>query len=441
MPSQSSFVERHRRLLLLLTGAWIASGAILYVFIPLFSPILVLLSPIVPALWCLSAHSRLPHHNPGPVIIALALAGLYLALNASWSLDPSTSHLTLIMFFLVIGALYVTANMLPELDDEVLRAFSLGLYAGVIIASLIMCFEVFSLQWIRRTLMSVVPNLRPKARDMVVANDWVIILESYLINRNIAAMSFLFWPTVFAVSCLAPKPRQTHWWLAGLIPVVAAVLGSKHATSKIALLGGVAVFVAMHYRPASTRRVVAWTWAALILLVVPLATIAYQSHLYLSAWLPRSAQHRVVIWGHTATLIAEAPILGSGINTARALNNADRYDAPMAPGSDFPLTTGLHSHNGYLQTWYETGAVGALTLLTIGLLILSTLARASPEIQPFLFATFSTCALFGCTSFSLWQPWFMASFGFAAGLAVLGWVLADRTRAQTFIGAYAAGHS
>jgi O-antigen ligase len=171
------------------------------------------------------------------------------------------------------------------------------------------------------------------------------------------------------------------------------------------------------------------------MLVVPVATLAYHSHLYLSPWLAHSAQHRIVIWGYTSTLIAKAPILGSGINTARALNDPDGYDTPLAPGSDFRLTTNLHSHNGYLQTWYETGAVGALILLGFGLLVLNSLARAPTEVQPYLYATFATCALLGGTSFSLWQPWFMASFGFAAGFAMLGWALADRSRAQDYLSA------
>ena len=53
------------------------------------------------------------------------------------------------------------------------------------------------------------------------------------------------------------------------------------------------------------------------------------------------------------------------------------------------------------------------------------------KFQPYLYATFVTCALLGGTSFSLWQPWFMASFGFAAGFAVLGWALAERTAAES----------
>src|SRR5262249_31808759 len=155
----------------------------------------------------------------------------------------------------------------------------------------------------------------------------------------------------------------------------------------------------------------------------------------------RSAQHRIVIWGYTSSLIAASPLLGSGINTARALNDPDGLDTPLAPGSEFRLTTNLHSHNGYLQTWYETGAVGALILLGIGLLVLSTLMRATIEIQPCLYATFVTFALLGGSSFSLWAPWFMASFAFAAGFAMVGWALAERLRPQAPLSASDSGGS
>ena len=167
------------------------------------------------------------------------------------------------------------------------------------------------------------------------------------------------------------------------------------------------------------------------MLVVPLATLAFQNELHLSSWVPRTAKHRIVIWGHTSQLIAKAPILGAGIHTARALHDPNDYDAPRAPGSEFRLGTGLHSHNGYLQTWYEAGAVGAAFLLGIGLLVLRSLAAAPAAAQPYLYATFVACALMGGSSFSLWQPWFMAALGLAAVFAALGWTL-DGQRERSF---------
>src|SRR5262249_11541205 len=117
-------------------------------------------------------------------------------------------------------------------------------------------------------------------------------------------------------------------------------------------------------------------------------------------------------------------LLGSGVEAARAMNDLAGDDAPLAPGSPFHLSTNLHSHNIYLQAWYDAGAIGAALLLLIGLLIVRELAKAPQRAQPHLYATFATCALLGGTSFSLWQPWFMASFGLVAVVAALRCALA-----------------
>lgn len=426
---------------MLLTTAWTASGVIIYLWVPLIAPGLLLLSPVAPVLWTLATRRRLPQHRPSAVILALVLAGVYLALNATWSLSPESALIALVLFFLFNLAFHFTASTLPGVDDDVLRAMAVGLYAGMAIGGVVLFYEIFSLQGTRRALMSMVPVLRPKPRDMLMAGEWVTFLEPYLINRNITAMTFLFWPAMLAVSLVAPTKRRQHWWLAGLIPVAAGILGCRHATSKVAFIGAGIVFVAFHIAPAATRRAIAWAWVGVIILVVPLATLAFHSQLYLSAWMPRSAQHRIVIWGHTSDQFLKAPLLGSGMNTARALNDPEGYDSPLAPGSEFRLTTGLHSHNIYLQAWYETGAVGALMLLAIGLLVLLALARAPMQIQPYLYATFATTALLGGTSFSLWQPWFMASFGFVAGFAALGWAMVDPSRGQDRLSASDSAHS
>src|SRR5262249_45759158 len=91
-----------------------------------------------------------------------------------------------------------------------------------------------------------------------------------------------------------------------------------------------------------------------------------------------------------------------------------------APQSEFRRGTGWHSHNVYLQAWYEAGAVGAIFMLGVGLLIIRSFADARSSTQPILYALFAACALIGAFSFSLWAPWFMASFGLAAIFAGLG---------------------
>src|SRR5207244_11457372 len=102
----------------------------------------------------------------------------------------------------------------------------------------------------------------------------------------------------------------------------------KPPISKTAPACAATVFPTFQSPPAMTRRVIAWAWAGVIILVVPLAIITYQSRLYLATWMPHSAQHRIVIWGYTSNQIAKAPILGAGIDTSRARNDPQGYDAP-----------------------------------------------------------------------------------------------------------------
>jgi hypothetical protein len=424
LPDQTFHTERHRRPLVLLTAAWVAGGVILYLCVPLIAPVLLVLCPVAPLAWYVATARSLPRSRPSTVTVALILAGAYLAWNTSWSLGPTSAHLAIAMFFSTVLAAHLTTSTLARNDADVLRAMAIGLYAGIVIGGAVLLLETVSQQWIRRTLMSLLPGLRPNPRDMIVDKDWVVLLETYLINRNIAAVTFLFWPTSLLVSLLTASARRQPWWLAGLIPAAAAILTSSHATSKIAFVGAAITFAAFQVSPTLTRRAIAWAWVGAIFLVVPLATLAYHSQLYLSAWIPHSARHRIVIWGYTSKQIANAPVLGAGVDTAHALNELAGDDTPLAPGSQFHLSTGAHSHNVYLQTWYETGAVGAALLLLGGLLIVREMAQAPRRAQPYLYSTFATCALLGGTSFGLWQPWFMASFGLVAAFAMLGWALA-----------------
>jgi O-antigen ligase len=119
-------------------------------------------------------------------------------------------------------------------------------------------------------------------------------------------------------------------------------------------------------------------------------------------------------------------VLGVGIATPRVLNERTRNISEFAPGSEYKRSTRSHSHNLYLQVWFETGAVGAGMLLVLGLLVLRSLQAAAEVARPYLYAAFVTSALIGASSFSLWAPWFMASFALAVILAGVGAALARK---------------
>ena len=99
---------RHRQLFFRLTAAWVASGVILYLCVPLISPALLLLSPVAPMAWYVATARRLPRSRPSTVTFALLLAGAYLAWNSSWSMSPDSAHLAIVLFFLFVLAAHLT---------------------------------------------------------------------------------------------------------------------------------------------------------------------------------------------------------------------------------------------------------------------------------------------------------------------------------------------
>ena len=310
-----------------------------------------------------------------------------------------------------------------------LGAMAIGFIIGVVMGGLYLCFEVLSEQWIRRTLASYQPWLRPTELHTRVTATGVVMFEAHVLNQSIAAVTMALWPGLLAIKSINATRSLRGSLLLGLLPVVLAILRSEHATSKLALFGSAAIFLLYRARPALARRVTTIGWAVATLLVVPIALVLFTQQMYTASWLFPSAQMRIVIWGHTSKQIVKAPLLGVGVAATRTYHKSEGgADAPRAPGSAYPLETGWHSHNIFLQIWYETGAVGALFFLIIGMLIVRSCAAAPAAAQPFLWSTFAACALIGGSSFSLWAPWFMAAFGLTTIFAALAIAMLQKSQ-------------
>lgn len=419
---------RGRRVALWLTAVWSAGGVALLLLWPALAPAVLPLCIVAPVAWYCAVERRLPLHAPAAPTLVLVAAAVYLFLNATWSPAPVLSFQLATMFLGLVAVQYMTLAALGRLDAEALRAMALGSLVGLLVAAVIVGVEVFSQQWPRRQLLSYVPALRPNPAHMVLHGDRVTTLSSHLMNRGAGLLVLMLWPAALlagTIGFLRSRPAQIA--VAGL--VAATVFASESGTAGVALVCSALVFALMRLYPLVAKRLVLAGWVAACLLAVPIALLLFQMQVYRASWLPGSVQHRVVIWGHTAKLVAKAPFLGAGIAAARAEN--DRSDsAPSAPGSPFKMTTSVHSHNAYLQVWYETGALGALILLGLGLALLRSMSRAAPEVQPHLYAAFVACALVAASGFSLFAPWFAASLAIVGVYSAFGAMLhASRGRA------------
>jgi O-antigen ligase len=116
-----------------------------------------------------------------------------------------------------------------------------------------------------------------------------------------------------------------------------------------------------------------------------------------------SIYHRAAIWGFTAGLIAEKPLLGWGMHAARTMPKAE---SPLAASADLMP---LHPHNGPLHLWLEFGLAGAL----LGAALLAWLAlTVAGWPQAAMLAAAVAVASVG---YGLWQGWWMAALWLVAG--------------------------
>lgn len=129
--------------------------------------------------------------------------------------------------------------------------------------------------------------------------------------------------------------------------------------------------------------------------------------------LPFSLAHRAGIWDYVCQRIWETPILGHGLDAARAVD-----ETLLVRGQEMSAVP-LHPHSASLQIWFETGAVGAV--LAAGALALGgwRLSRSFARNRLAAAAACATLASYGVLaniSFGAWQEWWNAAMLMAAGV-------------------------
>jgi len=179
-------------------------------------------------------------------------------------------------------------------------------------------------------------------------------------------------------------------------------------------------------RPVATARTVA-AIVALGVLTAPLLSATLLEPTRIAAAYPSIPMpdfHRLNIWQFTTERIAERPLLGWGMDSARIIpggNETVRLILPSADGArDSEMARmPLHPHNVSLQWWLELGLPGAL--LGAGLLVAVILAcTALPAGAPVAVAAAGAATLVLMVSYGAWQSWWLGTLWLlAAAFAAL----------------------
>jgi exopolysaccharide production protein ExoQ len=195
---------------------------------------------------------------------------------------------------------------------------------------------------------------------------------------------------------------------AGMAAVVCTLDGTA---AKLALALSLTVAALLYYRRSAVGRIAAvLSMLAILTAPVTLPRLAHLPALFAAVdAFKESAGHRLLIWSFTGERIAERPVLGWGLDAARAIPGGKDEIRPAQ--TRLPL----HPHDAALQLWLELGAPGAtLFALVLGLLWLRLAEAPWPRL--YAAAAGGSLAAGSAVAFAgwgIWQEWWLGTLGLA----------------------------
>ena len=363
------------------------------------------------------------------VMLALAAFGGYIAINALWSVNRGEAYGKVLFVFVAAALAWLAIAGIAQLARAQLERLAKVAMVAIALGAVYLFIEVFSNQAIKRVVMGLAPFIQLESTKHVrVVDGRVAAIGEYVLNRNMAVLVLLLVPVLLLIQSLFSTVGARVAAAVLLAITTMALFKSEHETSMLALIFAGGTFAGMSLAPTAMRRLVYAGWIIATLLVVPIAAVSYAAGLHQAQWIPQTGRNRIILWGYTAKEVRAAPILGTGVASTKELDSRAEATAIQPADHTYPLRTGRHSHNIFMQTWYELGAVGAFLLLGIGLAALSELTRLPRAHEPYALASFVSAVIIGCFSWGMWQTWFIAAYALWAVLLALALALADRRR-------------
>ncbi len=399
---------------LILAVAWIVTFAVtLAGYVPLLLTALLIVFVIVAPIGVfLHSGARFSLKPARDLLVgadrALSLSLLafaaYIALASLWSSDSRTALAKALLILCIVLAGNLGFYLAGLSDRAQTMRFARGVMIGTMIALVFPLFELASGLSILNFLAGHFPHIIKTG----ITSDHV---PKWYLNRNVTVLSLFFWPTLLTAWFWRGFPDRRYLIALLVVLLLPTVFISQSETAKVAIIAGGITFFASRAFPRPVHITAMVLWVIAIVATIPLITGLYKTGVQDANWLNFSARDRIHIWHYTAERVFENPLMGIGVRSSRTYKRnpvpALRVKRPVTL-KDHP---GWHSHNIYLQTWYELGGIGATFLLFIGLYMLRAIERLPQPVRPFAHAGFAGFATIGAFGYGIWQSWLLASFG------------------------------
>jgi O-antigen ligase len=400
----------------------------------IFLPIIILLW--IWARWGDGAlRAALPKFD-GLAISVCALLGFAL-LSSLWSDYPGAAIDKIVMIGAIAFASLATVGLVWGESRQGVVCASEGLWLGFLIGLTYYFAEAITNQGVRIWLVNalhVSPEFLQPQKSFTWVGGQLVEINDAAFTRAATPITLILWPAIMAAQGAIMTPWNTRVALIILAVAIPTTFFSPQETSKLAIIIGLIVFGLTWCTRRWAARLLAAGWVVSCLAVVPAVMLAHRLDLHNAAWLQSSAQHRIIIWSYTAEHIMKRPLFGIGAYMTYLTGLQRSADAVQEPnGSELQRKSlSRHSHNFFLQTWLELGAVGAVLLMLAGLQVIRRLSELAHGIQPYAFATFASAAILMSASYGIWQAWLLALFGLTPILFAVGARALETSRPTVF---------
>lgn len=351
----------------------------------------------------------------GPRLLhaALALTVIWGLISSVWSINPLFGLRTALAFGATGLAGLALAAAACALDRDGARTVARVAVIGLCVAQALALFEILTGGLLVHTLFGV-RNFDGPGRFVLNRGSTILALGTWPALWLLRHCGWRRWKAIAAamaaltfydVTHLASQAAAGGFVLGGLVSMVTAFIGRAGPRIGAALL--IALLLAM---PGLTR-------------FIPDPVYSWEHYYHL---MKNSTHHRLTIWRFTGERIAEHPIRGWGLESARDIPNGEvaLRLTHQDPGEEEILTLEqmmpLHPHNLFLQWWLELGLPGALLVSAI---VWAAACAASAQRTRWsvglAFATLVVAFGVSAVSYGAWQMWWTATLWMMAAFCTV----------------------
>lgn len=330
---------------------------------------------------------------------------IWCALSITWSISPADSVRKLLQIVGIFVSVVMIYDMVNNSDKNSARSIYNSLRYSLVLICLLAMIDFMSNGFITIYLSDVM------GRDVRGIETYV--KNSPFLKNAAVIISVTIWPVIVSMNVISGVI------FSAMVMITLVTLGSN--TALFAFLVGLTIICVYKYISRNVLKLISIFFLGLVFVmpVLPKLLPPPIEILRIFPVIPNSMYHRLSIWEFTADKISQKPIIGFGMDTARAMpEGKDQIIVTIdIPGRTKSIHSQerlpLHPHNSILQWWLELGAIGAILFaIPIVYSIYNITNYLKGNDTKITAAAMSVSAItISTSSYGIWQSWWLSLIG------------------------------